>query len=46
MHNNTFKIWNSEMNSIIKAPSIEGEYNYSIIWMKDMKAVFKIIVKK
>ena len=31
---------------IIKAPSIEGEYNYSIIWMKDMKAVFKIIVKK
>lgn len=31
---------------IIKAPSIEGEYNYSIVWMKDVKANFKIIVKK
>ncbi|MEM3406732.1 MAG: hypothetical protein QW806_03380 [Nitrososphaerota archaeon] len=31
---------------IIKAPSIEGEYNYSIVWMKDVRANFKIIVKK
>jgi len=31
---------------IMKAPSIEGEYNYSLIWMKNVKVNFKIIVKK